>query len=1728
MNGIDTSNCGHRIPCRTIGFALSRRHLANNCIIRIQNSTLSQPFIINSSFPILRNLTLEGIGGRPTISAQNPLQPLYVFQVSETQKVKIITIRVKNLIFSGIGIVHLINMTLSNSISIENCHFENISTDRDIIRIDNHPHTSQGGSIHFRNCNFTNNHALRSIWTNQSDNIFQKCNFENNLSTGSSLIFLLGRFTSFRNSHFEKNTQWAKDVINIMGGTVYAANNATVEISHCSFRRNKAKNHGGAIFAIGKKLLIRSSLFEYNAAVPKFSGRSYGGAIFANVSVIEILSSSFTGNKVLYGGGAIYMLGKKLLIKSSLFKYNAAMGRQRSTIYGGAVYAHSTSSFEIFNCSFTRNKETYLGGAIYSLGKKLVINSSSFKRNEATKFGGAIYAFVEMLVTKSTIYEYNTVVGKHFSESYGGAIYAKSVPSFEIFNCLFIGNKARVGGAILSYGKKLIINLSLFERNKAIAFGGAIFAYVEILVTKSSIYEYNTAVSKHISTTGGGAVTAFSASSFEISNCSFIRNKAKGFGGAILFKGKKLLINSSLLKSNEAAEYGGAIYAIVEILVTKSSTYEYNTAVSKNIYKQYGGGGGVYANASSSFKIFSCSFIKNKADDGGAILSDGKQLVINSSLFTTNEATAAGGAIYAIVEILVTKSSIYEYNTAGSKSIIIPAGGGAVYASFALRPNHSVEVLNCSFLNNSATFAGGGIYVIGGMFFTKSSLYDSNTALGKNNTESMGGAVLTVISSEVVFLNCVLKGNRATKGGAVSSSESFDEQQVTFWRLGLDKFDKISKIGVTEDKLNRLTEFKNITGKLIIDSSTFKDNYALRNKFVFSPTSGGGGALYLKDSSTSSISNCSFEGNKAGDTGGAIHSEGSRLYVKVSNFCNNSVGGMGGAIFTYSLKLKGSISECFFRSNKAIVNGGAVSHVGNQLLINTSEFQNNAAVGRGGEGGALFLKAQHRFHYVNISHCKFYGNQAFLRGGTIMTATNTLHIENSSLQSSDLHSESNSHGEFFYSKSNVVLERVSLVDDNSYSPRNSLIVHQNSKMEIRKSSLVKTESTFSLKDGVYIKCLTGKNIEVSNQTFKSPNTFTFISVYCSFCVQNSYSLYSGQLNKVSQNESIEKTERKCHPCPIGAICEKGNIRAANGYWGFIVGKEVLFASCPFGYCCFKKECISYNSCHKSRTGILCGQCKKGFTENLVTQECLLPKDCSHPWYSVAVMLIGIVYVIMLICLDEVSKILKALLLPAFISNQVKNINSTTIRISKRCNHMWRFLKPKCWYKSKQGFQYLTDDILVEEAENSERLEILKIMPGDVEFICDEKIQLSLVSHKGESEENVLPGLLKIIIFFYQTNILFKTQAGLKSSGFFNSFQEAISTIFNLRTEGAFAQHISWCPLDNIRPVSKVLLKSSFIIYLFFLMLLVFTLLRIGKLSKIIKGTGLNSSRLLRSILRLVSISYAGITAACFSLLMCVELGHFGKRLFIDGSIQCYRSWQIIIICIVCCWIVPFPFTIYASSQLLHNRMLSTKQFVLCLLFPLPTIFYWLYHCHKNAKKGLDHMEILSKDVQDILQILEGPFRKKNACDKEKACRLPWESVYIGRRLVFIFIKTFVINTFLRLSLMLLCAVLFLIHHVYTKPFSSNILNSIETVSLLMLNIIGFLNLTPAYNYTYLMYSYDHTQHATQTLKVIETVLNLVFPVITGFVLAVFTCIRVIEFMLWLCCCFVRFVRSCIK
>ena len=277
---------------------------------------------------------------------------------------------------------------------------------------------------------------------------------------------------------------------------------------------------------------------------------------------------------------------------------------------------------------------------------------------------------------------------------------------------------------------------------------------------------------------------------------------------------------------------------------------------------------------------------------------------------------------------------------------------------------------------------------------------------------------------------------------------------------------------------------------------------------------------------------------------------------------------------------------------------------------------------------------------------------------------------------------------------------------------------------------------------------------------------------------------------------------------------------------------------------------------------------------------------------------GVLYVLFFVYQKETANIVVAILVPGHILKSIKNV--LFHRLKNVINKI---------FKSSTSIDPVTDDF----------------SPESIEY------------EAMEESESFFPGLLKIFFFFYQTNILFKVHSGAISHKLTNFLEEVVTALFNVRAEGLFFQTISWCPFYGLKPVHKLLFKTSFIFYMLILISVLAFICKIFRLVKPNYDTKAFYSRLNCGILRILLISYSTVTVSCFTLVSCVELGSFGKVLHIDGTIKCFSWWQYVVIAIICIWIAIYPAGIYASSLLLHNNQLTKGKYLPSILLPLPTV-----------------------------------------------------------------------------------------------------------------------------------------------------------------------------------------------
>ena len=175
-----------------------------------------------------------------------------------------------------------------------------------------------------------------------------------------------------------------------------------------------------------------------------------------------------------------------------------------------------------------------------------------------------------------------------------------------------------------------------------------------------------------------------------------------------------------------------------------------------------------------------------------------------------------------------------------------------------------------------------------------------------------------------------------------------------------------------------------------------------------------------------------------------------------------------------------------------------------------------------------------------------------------------------------------------------------------------------------KSSTIKIDSSTSFKcpDGTQIKL---ENINLVRGSETCWISVAYVKFFCEECQDGFYNLKRGS----SSGLDIHK-ETKCLKCPYGATCENGDIEAQENFWGCYsspLSTKLEFHPCPLEYCRppTRPNTYAFNGCHGSRTGVLCGQCTEGFSEDLYSTSCREREKCHDHWFWIA----SLIYVIML-------------------------------------------------------------------------------------------------------------------------------------------------------------------------------------------------------------------------------------------------------------------------------------------------------------------------------------------------------------------------------------------------------------------------------------------------------------------------------------------------------------------
>ena len=813
-------------------------------------------------------------------------------------------------------------------------------------------------------------------------------------------------------------------------------------------------------------------------------------------------------------------------------------------------------------------------------------------------------------------------------------------------------------------------------------------------------------------------------------------------------------------------------------------------------------------------------------------------------------------------------------------------------------------------------------------------------------------------------------------------------------------------------------------------------------------TMGFGGVVYAtaKPSSGASmklnIINCTFTLNKA-TAGGVIYAQTEGVInIQNSTFYNNtSTTGAGGAVYLgVGGESRVHIVDSNFEANSAMQSLGA------GLAISTS----GDALCQSGCKRAKWRAWKYN-NSVDIIRTHFISNQAG-RGGAVSMTDGSLNFTNCTFLN-NIASDEGSHL-INYGTNSLNLINCTFLQTFSKYWTPAFMIHTYSSgplvltsttVDRRQTSgrpaliMVSKGGLVEFSDSTSIICPSGMDVSLLNLSYTDwINTscsldVTVLRLQCKQCDQGKYSLQRGH------TKGLKVAFFSCLPCPYGAYCDFYTIEVMPNFWGYLVEKRpptLRFTLCPDNYC------LANQSNYWPHFGSYnsCNKKRSGFM-------------CGHcePGYS-------------------------------------ETLFSAECKRSQDCDDKWFWLVFLALIFVMASFLVFKPPVVTFVAKQAFWFKRARNV-NETESLNEDEIDSTFLLSRGEIENENLQdvGYLEIIFYFYQISSLL-----LSSSSFKKLLETAVliplQGFFNFQ-ERFFEHQSPVCPFPGLTPQTKKLLEVSPVFgtlgAIYFIYLIHYTL------CKILRTATPKIGRYIEATMETILLGYIKIANVSLSLIRCVPI-RSERRWFYNGTIVCYQWWQIVLIVLNVSVIVPSIIVLGWGAVKLYHGKVSAKNLLLACAFPLPFLTLWLLQrlgIYSNRNQHIQNNEY----TEALKSVLLSPFREPTA---EKAGALYWESVFIMRRFILVFIYCFITNTTWRLFCMSVVCVLVLLHHTEMKPFRNKRANIAESISLLGLVILSIINMYRSSSEA----SISDGMDTFEILNSIEIILLGLLPAVGGLVI----------------------------
>uniref|UniRef100_UPI0037DCE964 Ig-like domain repeat protein n=1 Tax=Methanobrevibacter smithii TaxID=2173 RepID=UPI0037DCE964 len=627
------------------------------------------------------------------------------------------------------------------------------------------------------------------------------------------------------------------------------SNEGKLTISNSNFYSNKATGNSGTIITNKNKLNINNSKFYQNSA-------GKGVVNNQNDALLVIDNSEFYNNDMTSFSnsyGIVYTTSANATISNTVFRNNAVK-------YGGAIWATKSSDatigiVNIINSTFESNSaNTGQGGALFVSGGECIIKESMFINNKANP-------------------------GK-FTGGQGGAIYTSLNGNVSVTDSVFKNNQAKLGAALyLNGGSNSTISYSVLLDN--VAEGDYAISNAESASGVATV-NYNW--------WGTNSPKNLVPSTVTLNNWVIMSADPTTVTDAEIGDVKTISVNFNKYSSFDTindlskplpaidVEFSAVNGTLASNLV---STVNGVAAVSYTV-----NGNDQIAVKSGSQTLTIEVVAKLPVTDvwvssTGSDANDGSQDSPVATIAKAIELVAEGYTIHVGEGTYIANSLTIAKSFAmiGSGKVIIDGNASKI---MNINENTIVNFTNVAFTNALNNY-GGVMQSKGTVNLNNVSIYKNTQKSGSTPTVSSiyNTGVMTIVNSNIyendgygLIFN---SGNLDIINTSISSNNVAKGTTYAFLYIDGGAVNVINS--TLSDNTARLGGIWLNKGTLNVNNATFENNVV---------TVGNGGAIHIEsDSSTATIKDSKFIGNKANKDGGAIYNKGT-LNIETSIFDANA------------------------------------------------------------------------------------------------------------------------------------------------------------------------------------------------------------------------------------------------------------------------------------------------------------------------------------------------------------------------------------------------------------------------------------------------------------------------------------------------------------------------------------------------------------------------------------------------------------------------------------------------------------------------------------------------------------------------------------------------------------------------------------------------------------------------------------------------------------------------